>query len=253
MSAAELRLEPPFAARREHATIDLPGARALFTTRRGGVSEGLFESLNLGLWTDDEPERVAGNRERLAELVGLDRGRFAQGRQVHSATVRRVAEAPTRADEPAEADGQATALEGVAPVVLAADCLPVAIAAEGAVAMIHAGWRGLAAGVLAEGVAAVRELGGEGPLGAAIGPGAGPCCYEAGAEVHAAFADRPQAVHRGAKLDLKAITRHDLEAAGADAVHDIGLCTICSDPRLFFSHRRDGGRTGRQAGVAWRA
>jgi hypothetical protein len=116
--------------------------------------------------------------------------------------------------------------------------------------MLHAGWRGLAAGVIAEGVRALRERGADGVLTAAIGPGAGPCCYEAGPEVHEAFADVPGA-HRGAHVDLKAIAHHQLHQAGVDSVADIGICTICSDPELLFSHRRDAGLTGRQAGVAW--
>ena len=137
----------------------------------------------------------------------------------------------------------------MAALVLTADCLPIALIAPGAVAMVHAGWRGLAAGVLEEGVEAVRELGGEAELRAAIGPGAGGCCYEVGAEVHAAFG-RPA---ERAEIDLKALARERLLAAGVAEVHDVGLCTMCSDPALFFSHRRDGGITGRQAGLAWRS
>jgi YfiH family protein len=140
---------------------------------------------------------------------------------------------------------------GVAPVVLVADCLPIALAADGAVAMVHAGWRGLAGGVIAEGMRAVRGLGAEGDVVAAIGPGAGVCCYEVGEEVHAAFAGHGDAVRDGRNLDLKAIARRELEAAGVAEVHDVDLCTMCGDPSLFFSHRRDGGVTGRQAGVAW--
>jgi copper oxidase (laccase) domain-containing protein len=116
--------------------------------------------------------------------------------------------------------------------------------------MVHAGWRGLAGGVLDRGVAVVRELAGPGaPLVAAIGPGAGPCCYEVGPEVHAVFADLPGA-RRGENLDLVAIARTRLAAAGVDQVHAVGLCTIC-EPQSFFSHRRDRGVTGRQAGLAW--
>ena len=90
------------------------------------------------------------------------------------------------------------------------------------------------------------------PLEAAIGPGAGGCCYEVGEEVHAEFAGLATHVRRGRNLDLKAIARDQLhEAAGVSAVHDVGLCTICSDDALFFSHRRDRGVTGRQAGIAW--
>jgi YfiH family protein len=170
---------------------------------------------------------------------------------VHGADVRRVLVAPREDDSPRAADGQATALSGVAPMVLVADCLPIALAGGGAVAMLHAGWRGLAAGVIAEGAQAVRELGGREPLVAAIGPGAGVCCYEVGEEVHAAFAGRADGFRRDRNLDLKAIARSDLRAAGVEVVHDAGLCTICAERTLFYSHRRDRGVTGRQAGIAW--
>jgi purine-nucleoside/S-methyl-5'-thioadenosine phosphorylase / adenosine deaminase len=250
-----VRLPPPFRAEGEHIGIELLGARVLFTTRRGGVSRGAFESLNLGLWTDDDPERVAVNRGRLAAAMGVSRERLAHGRQVHGATVRRLSQPPDPAGEPAEADGQATGAMGVTPLVLVADCLPIALTGDGAVAMLHAGWRGLAAGVVEEGVDAVRELGATGRLEAAIGPGAGGCCYRVGGDVLARFERHPEAATRdggGARLDLKAIAASRLRAAGVDAVHDCGVCTICSDPALFFSHRRDGERTGRQAGAAAR-
>jgi copper oxidase (laccase) domain-containing protein len=97
----------------------------------------------------------------------------------------------------------------------------------------------------------VRALGERGPLSAAIGPGAGACCYEVGEEVHAAFSGHGAAVRHGNNLDLKAIAARELERAGVQVVHDLGLCTICSDPSLFFSHRRDRGVTGRQAGLVW--
>jgi copper oxidase (laccase) domain-containing protein len=119
--------------------------------------------------------------------------------------------------------------------------------------MLHAGWRGLAAGVIDGGVRAVRELGGEGAIAAAIGPGAGPCCYEVGDEVHARFAQLGPRARNGDNLDLKAIARAQLLEAGVAEVHDAEMCTICSDPSLFFSHRRDHGLTGRQGGVAWRS
>jgi YfiH family protein len=233
-----------FEAIADHLAIALPGGTALFTTRRGGVSDGPFASLNLGLWTDDDPDRVGENRERLATQAGVARERFAQGRQVHGADVRRVRALPHGA--PSDADGQATALAGVAPVVLVADCLPIALVAREAVAMLHAGWRGLAGGIVGEGVAALRELG-AGPFRAAIGPGAGPCCYEVGEEVHAGLGTS------GRTADLKAVAREQLRAAGAQEVHDVGVCTLCAAPDLFFSHRRDRGVTGRQAGVAWRS
>jgi polyphenol oxidase len=257
-------LPPPFRREGEHLAIDLAGGRVLFTTRRGGVSTGPYESLNLGWATDDDRTHVEANRERVAGVVGIPRERFAQGRQEHGGAVRRRRGPPDPAEAPpATADGQATHQADVAPVVLVADCLPVALVTPGAVAMLHCGWRGLAAGIVAEGVAALRELAADGDsaggalrdteITAAIGPGAGRCCYEVGEEVHAAFADLEPDVREGRNLDLKLVARRRLEAAGVGPLHDIGLCTMCSDPGLFFSHRRDGGLTGRQAGVVWRS
>jgi len=242
-----VRLPAPFRGEGEHIAVDVAGARALFTTRRGGVSTGAFESLNLGTTTGDDPAAVAANRERVRLHAGG--AALTAGRQVHEAAVHRVRSA-AGGEASAPADGQATDARGVAPLVLVADCLPVAVAGEGAVAMLHAGWRGLAAGILEEGVAALHELGATGPLEAAIGPGAGGCCYTVGGEVRAAFAGHPEA-HRDGRTDLKRIARERLAAAGVATVHDAGLCTICADRALFFSHRRDTGRTGRQAGVAF--
>jgi YfiH family protein len=232
----------------EHFAIDLPGARALFTTRRGGFSRGPYAELNLGRLTDDRPEDVDRNRAALEADLSLP---LSYIRQVHGTTVRRVDSAVRPGPAVKEADGQATARRGLAVMVMVADCLPIALAGQGAVAMLHGGWRGLAGGIVEEGVRAVRELGAEGPLTAAIGPGAGACCYEVGEEVHEAFvADGPE-VRRGRNLDLKAIARRRLERAGVETIHDIGLCTMCADRSLLFSHRRDGGVTGRQAGIAW--
>lgn len=229
-------LPAPFAWRGEHLAADLGhGATVLFTTRRAG------------------PANVAETRARLEREVGRP---IVQGRHVHGAVVERVEQVPS--GEPAESDGQATARTDVAALVLTADCLPVALATPGAVAMLHAGWRGLAAGVLEEGIRAVRELGGGGPLTAAIGPAAGGCCYEVGDEVRAAFAQPPAG--GPAPIDLERIARDRLEAHGA-RVLDVALCTMCGGPSgadaagapLFYSHRRDGGTTGRQAGVVWRS
>jgi YfiH family protein len=240
----------PFQHEGEHVAIDLGATRVVFTTRRGGFSTGPFESLNLGRLTNDDSVAIERNRTSLQDALGV---RFVYGRQVHGTHVG-VADAPTEDEGVAlreEADGWATARRGVAPLVLTADCLPVAIAGRGAVAMVHAGWRGLAGGVIAEGVRAIRELGDGGALAAAIGPGAGACCYEVGDEVRAAFAEEAEGVRRGRNLDLKEIARRQLLRAGVERIHDVGLCTICSDRSLFFSHRRDNGVTGRQAGIAW--
>ncbi len=223
-----------FRAAGEHLAIDLPGATALFTTRRGGVSEGDYSSLNLGLWTDDDPARVEANHERVRAQAGAQR--LAHGHQVHGTAV--AVDAPGVVD----ADGQVVTGRGVAAIVFAADCLPVALAGPQAAGVVHAGWRGLAGGVLEAGVAAL----GAGPVAAAIGPGIGPCCYEVGDDVRAVFATSAPT------LDLKAIARERLRAAGVGDVHDCGLCTAC-DPERFFSHRRDRGVTGRQAGLAWRS
>jgi hypothetical protein len=242
-------LPEPFRWEGDHVVADLPGARALFATRRGGVSPAPYDSLNLGRLTDDDDANVDANRGRLAAATGCGRERILYGRQVHGTTVRRASEPPSDARPVAEEDGQATALRGHPALVFTADCLPILITGEGAVAAVHAGWRGLAGGVIAEGVRAVRELGGDGVLHGLVGPGARGCCYEAGEEVHAQFAGYDARV--GARnLDLAAIARAQLAHAGAE-VHDVGLCTIC-EPELFFSHRRDHGMTGRQAGLVWR-
>ena len=243
-------MEPPrpFYLLGRHYAVDLPGARAAFSTRRGGCSQGPYESLNLGWLTDDDPDAVQRNRSTLQADLGAPPLSFVH--QVHGAEVRRVTpETPTPA-QPPRVDGQATNVREIAPAALVADCLPIAVAGDGAVAMLHAGWRGLAGGVIAAGVRAVRDLGAAGALEAAIGPGAGPCCYEVGDEVREAFAEIPEA-HQGANVDLKAIARRQLERAGVGGVADIGICTICAEPRLLYSHRRDHGVTGRQAGVAW--
>jgi polyphenol oxidase len=211
------------------------GARVLFSDRGHG---------NLSSVSGDESEQGARARERLSDRLGLKR--IARGRQVHGAVVLRVtSHDPRDSDRLTDADGQATALTGVGAMVLTADCLPVAVGCQSAVAMLHAGWRGLAAGVLEEGVRALEELGCSGGMSALIGPGAGACCYEVGSEVHEALLSTRQRGH----IDLRAIARQRLLAAGVAEVHDIDLCTICDE--RFFSHRREGTRAGRQAGVAW--
>jgi polyphenol oxidase len=231
-----------------HATgllFELPGTgRALFTTR----AEGNMSSVG-GI----EHEHGARARARVRaqhRLHGLVRGY-----QVHGTTVlvARSSADVTQHDQeqsrpPAQADGHATSLSRVGVMVLAADCLPVALGSGHAVAMVHAGWRGLAAGVLEQGVRVLRELDRDGAeqIVAIVGPGAGPCCYEVGEEVHAAFAG----AHRdGRRIDLQAIARDRLQAAGVSEVRDVRACTICDE--RFFSHRRESTDAGRQAGVAW--
>lgn len=226
---------------------DLDGARALFSTRLGGVSRAPFDSLNLGLMTGDDPERIASNRHAFAAAAGIDPARVLMGRQVHGAELRWHDGPPApavyagclRSDD--EADAQATAHRELAPLVLVADCLPVALAGPGGVAMAHGGWRGVAAGVLERAAAQVEAT------HAAIGPGIGPCCFEVGEEVLAAFPDAGD-VSKGRMLDLPALAELLLRRAGVSAVERSELCTRCN-PDLLFSHRRDGEGAGRQCGL----
>jgi polyphenol oxidase len=235
--------------------LHLPGAEVAFSTRRGGVSEGSYESLNLGILTDDRPERVARNREILARDAGLDPDGIAMGWQVHGAEIKEwegaegeaafASRATDQLDDLDRVDGHATTARGLGLLVLVADCVPVALADSDRVAMLHCGWRGLASGIVER---ALETF--DAPAAAAIGPGIGGCCYEVGPEVIEAFADL-EGVTEGRMLDLKAVVRRKLDAAGVEQVEDVGLCTSCR-PDLFFSHRRDRGVTGRQGGLVWR-
>jgi purine-nucleoside/S-methyl-5'-thioadenosine phosphorylase / adenosine deaminase len=228
----------------------LPGARAAFSTRLGGVSDGDFESLNLGILTEDDAGAVVENRSRLAEALGLSSERVAIGRQVHGIELARHdgPQAPSPFAFPGapipEVDGHVSSAPGLGQLVFVADCLPVALSGPGGVAMLHCGWRGLAGGIVARGAEAVAAT------DAAIGPGIGPCCYEVGAEVLAEFEPLGEGVASGPMLDLAAVARRLLERAGVGRIETAGLCTACEE-QLFFSHRRDAGRTGRQAGLAW--
>jgi hypothetical protein len=216
---------------------ELGRTRVLFTDR----SHGNLSSVSGAGASDGEHAR-----ERLCRALGLQR--LARGYQVHGAHVRRVEAMPAREAMRLgedDADGQATALAGLGVMVLTADCLPVALGCAGAVTVLHAGWRGLAAGVLEEGVRALEELGCVEGISAVIGPGAGSCCYEVGAEVHEALGGTSVQ----GPIDLRAVAHQRLEAAGVADVRDVELCTICDE--RFFSHRREGARAGRQAGVAW--
>jgi YfiH family protein len=224
--------------------LNLSGAHVRFTTRAGGISDGPYASLNLGCWTDDDPCAVAENRRRAADGRPL-----AFARQVHGTRVLTV-DGATAEDAIADADGVATAAAGVAALVLTADCLPIALATPKAIAMVHAGWRGLADGVLEAGVRAIRALDPGGELAAAIGPGAGGCCYEVGDEVAARFPDVPRRADR--TIDLNAIAADRLAVAGVSRLLDVDRCTMC-EPDLFFSHRASGGLTGRQGGLVWRS
>jgi YfiH family protein len=224
----------------------------VFSTRTGGVSKGPYESLNLGIFTGDDPARVVENRRRLAGDAGIDPERTRMAWQQHGADVRRASPegilTPGTQHEPC--DGWWSDEPGQGMMLVTADCLPVAIARRDddrpALAVLHVGWRGLLEGIVENGVAAL----GEGRLASAIGPGIGPCCYEVGTEVADPFGARfgPEVLTDG-RLDLWRATELALEQAGVNEIERTDLCTYCH-PQLLFSHRRDRGTTGRQGVIA---
>jgi YfiH family protein len=224
----------------------------VFSTRVGGVSEGPYESLNLGILTGDDPTRVVENRRRLADSAAIDPERTRMAWQRHGSEVRRAT--PEGILQPGTVhegcDGWWSDEPGQGMMLLTADCLPVAIARRDgdrpALAVLHIGWRGLLDGIVANGVAAL----GDGRLAAAVGPGIGPCCYEVGRDVAEPFAVLygPEVLVDG-RLDLWRATDLALERAGIKEVERTDLCTYCH-PELFFSHRRDRGTTGRQGVIA---
>jgi polyphenol oxidase len=225
--------------------------RVVFSSRLGGVSQGPYESLNLGILTDDEPERVVENRRLLCESVGVDPETATMAWQAHGAKVLRAdGRGIVRPGTPLErCDGLWTEERDRALMLLTADCLPVALArANGrpGLAVLHVGWRGLLGGIVESGV----EAFGGAPLRAAIGPGIGPCCFEVGEEVADPFRARFGAdIVVGRNLDLVEATERALRAAGCESVERVDLCTSCEE-ELLFSHRRDQGITGRQGIVA---
>jgi YfiH family protein len=234
----------------EWLEADLPGARVCFSTRVGGVSSSPFDSLNLGILTGDERSAVLENRRRLASALGVDPESVAMGRQVHGSRIAVHGPGPGNGafarpvPDPDEVDGHVTAEPGLPMLVLVADCLPVAVSGPGGLAMLHCGWRGLAGSLVED---AVRRVGGE---AAVIGPGIGPCCFEVGDEVLAAFSDLGDGIAEGPMCDLPEVARRTLVGAGVKRVEVSGICSSC-ERDLFFSHRRDDGSTGRQAGIAW--
>lgn len=199
---------------------DLPGATAVFSTRSAGS--------------------VKEDAGPLAAALGVDPRRILSGRQVHGTDL--AFHDAVGADSP-QVDGHVLTRPGPIGLVYTADCLPVAVAGAGGVAILHCGWRALASGMIDRGAEAVSAT------HAAIGPGIGPCCYEVGNEVIAAFAQLGDGVVEGRMLDLTEAARRLLARAGVGEVQAAGLCTCCEE-ELFFSHRRDGG-PGRQGGLAW--
>lgn len=221
-----------------------------FTTRLGGASGPPFDSLNLGGAVGDDPGRVADNWAAVERETGLS---FARVKQVHGARAVRL----DAASPPAvEADVVVSRTPGLAACVSVADCVPILVAdpSTGLVAAVHAGWRGTLARAVAEAVRALAAEAGAPPsrLLASIGPSIGPCCYEVSPDLAARFAAEigPEVVsaRRAPALDLWAANAVILAAAGVPSsrIELLRRCTSC-EREVFFSHRRDAGRTGRQA------
>jgi YfiH family protein len=238
------------------------GVVAAFTGRVGGASGPPHATLNLGLRVGDDLRRALSNRRRVATVLGLAGLPWAVARQIHSAVVLRVeqdrlGQGPPEARPPVgDGDGLVTTDQGVVLAVLTADCAPVLLAdpAAGVVGAVHAGWRGLADGVVEAAVTAMAELGAD-PAATVglVGPAVGGCCYDVGPDVRVAVGDRyPDALATTRTgrpaLDPAAGAAQALEAAGVGQVRVAGECTADLQDR-YFSHRRDHGRTGRQAGL----
>ncbi len=228
-----------------------PGVHAASSTRAGGVSRGAWAGLNLGAHVGDDPEHVAENRRRLRRALGLP-AEPVWLNQVHGRNVVPAETAPPGIP----ADASFTRRPGVVCTVLTADCLPVLFAARdgSAVAAAHAGWRGLAGGVLEATLGCFDD---PQQVIAWLGPAIGPRAFEVGPEVRQAFCE----AHPGAEgafapsadgrwlADLYALARLRLEAAGIGGVYGGGRCTY-SEPETFYSYRRSR-RTGRMATLVW--
>lgn len=212
------------------------GARVWFFTRRGGVSQVPYDSLNVSTRVGDDADAVARNLARISEA--MDGNDAAWVRQEASDGIVRIHE-PGFAGV---ADALVTEKEGLSLAVAVADCVPVALVGEREVGMIHSGWRGTLAGISRK---AAREIGGASPRASYIGPCIRQCCYEVSEELAETFAaEFGDEVIFGRNLSLPGAVRVDLKRAGVEEIHDCGLCTGCR-PNLFFSHRKQKPVTGR--------
>jgi YfiH family protein len=231
-----------------HLLSMLPGIRHGFFTRAGGVSDGLYDSLNGGLGSDDAPARVTENRARMAAALGVAPDRLITAYQVHSPDVVVATEPWTRAQAP-RADAVVTAVRGLAVGITTADCGPLLLAdpQAGVVAAAHAGWRGALAGVVEAAVAAMERLGAvRTRMVAAVGPMIRQPCYEVGSDLMERFAAAdptnarffaPAARDGHAMFDLAGYIAARLKDAGVGRIEDLGHCTY-ADPARFFSYRR---------------
>lgn len=245
----------------EWITPDWPAAphvRAVSTTRHGGIGEGSYASLNLSDYVGDAIDTVAHNRARLMQTLRMPSPpRWL--RQVHGTRVLRVDASPQN-ETPPEADASVTQAGGVVCVVQTADCLPVLLCDRGGttVAAVHAGWRGLAQGVIDAALAQLQVPNDQ--VLAWLGPAIGPAAFEVGDDVRDVFlaADENTAVafHQRAagkwQADLYQLARLRLQRLGVANVYGGGWCTVTERER-FFSYRRDGAKTGRMATLIWLA
>lgn len=225
----------------------LPGVRHAFFTREGGVSQGIYASLNGGLGSSDNPDHVRENRRRMAQTLDVAPERFLTVFQIHSPDVA-VATAPWQEETRPRADAMVTKTPGLALGITTADCGPVLFVDPKArvIGAAHAGWKGAFSGVLEATIAAMEELGAtRGDLVVAIGPLIRQPSYEVGIEFVARFTEAAPANARffvpstqpdHAMFDLAGYIRTRLTDAGIQTIHDVGLCTY-ADPR-FFSYRR---------------
>ena len=225
----------------------LPGIRHAFFTRSGGVSEGLYESMNGGLGSEDAPERVAENRARMAKAIGVKPEHFLSVYQIHSPNVV-VADAPWGNAERPRADAIVTRTQGLAIGIGTADCGPILFADSEAkvIGAAHAGWRGALTGVLEATVAEMERLGAKRDrIIAAAGPMISQRNYEVGQDLIDRFLDADKNNARyfaparpgHAMFDLPGYVVDRLKRAGVAQIENLGLCTY-ADPAQFYSYRR---------------
>jgi YfiH family protein len=231
-----------------HTLARLPGIRHAFFTRAGGVSAGIYASLNAGVGSNDSPEHVADNRARMAAALGVPPERFLTCYQIHSPDVV-VATAPWTAAERPRADAIVTAVPRLAIGVSTADCGPVLFADAQAriIGAAHAGWRGALAGVTDSTIAAMERLGADrGRIVAALGPMIRQRNYEVGSDLRDRFAAadpangrffRPAAREHHFMFDLAGYVVARLAAAGVGTIADVDACTY-ADADQFYSYRR---------------
>jgi hypothetical protein len=229
------------------SVLEADGIAHGFFLRTGGVSQGIYASLNCGRGSNDVRDHVEENRVRAAAALGAVPEALIGPRQCHSPKVV-IAAAPWTADEAPDADAIVTAARGLAVAVLTADCAPILLAdaAAGVIAAVHAGWKGAKAGVIENAIEAMTSLGAHAPnIAAAIGPAISQAAYEVGPEFKDAFvAGSPHnaryfsdAYGARAHFDLPGYVKNRLAAAGIERIEDLALCT-CENESNFFSYRR---------------